>query len=153
MRALSLCGQCSHDESFAWLRRKDDGKTAVLLENPKTLEYQIVRTTLLPGLLKTVRENRKHSIPLRLFEVSDVVFKDDAMERKARNERHVSAVYVARRAEFEIIHGLLDRLMLLLGVKRLPAGEKDQGQTGYYIKGVDGMFCMCIMHSQASTPS
>lgn len=110
----------------------------MVLENPKTLEYQIVRTTLLPGLLKTVRENKKHSIPLKLFEVSDIVLKDDKMERKARNERRVSAVYVARKAEFEVIHGLLDRLMLLLGVKRLPAGEKDEGKTGYYIKGIDG---------------
>jgi phenylalanyl-tRNA synthetase beta chain len=35
---------CSHDENFAYLNRKDDGKTAVKLDNPKTAEYQIVRT-------------------------------------------------------------------------------------------------------------
>lgn len=32
---------CSHDENFAWLNRKDDGKTAVRLANPKTAEYQV----------------------------------------------------------------------------------------------------------------
>lgn len=40
---------CSHAENFEWLNRIDDGKTAIKLENPKTAEYQIVRTSLLPG--------------------------------------------------------------------------------------------------------
>ena len=63
---------CSHDENFAWLNRTDDGQTAVRLANPKTAEYQIVRTSLLPGLLKTLRENKHHSTPIQVFETSDV---------------------------------------------------------------------------------
>ena len=38
---------CSHDENFAWLNRTDDRNTAVKLANPKTAEYQVVRTSLL----------------------------------------------------------------------------------------------------------
>ncbi|EHK96270.1 putative Phenylalanyl-tRNA synthetase beta chain [Glarea lozoyensis 74030] len=87
---------CSHDENFAWLNRKDDGTTAVRLANPKTAEYQIVRTSLLPGLLKTVRENKKHSVPIKVFEVSDVAFKDLSLERKSRNERHFAAAWYDR---------------------------------------------------------
>ncbi|KAH8653363.1 phenylalanyl-tRNA synthetase [Xylariales sp. PMI_506] len=105
---------CSHDENFAWLNRKDDGKTAVRLANPKTAEYQIVRTSLLPGLLKTIRENKKHSVPIKVFETSDVVFKDEASERKARNERHFSAAWYGKTSGFEEVHGLLDRVMLML---------------------------------------
>lgn len=63
---------CSHEENFEWLNRKDDGQTAVRLANPKTSEYQVVRTSLLPGLLKTLRENKHHSTPIRVFETSDV---------------------------------------------------------------------------------
>ncbi len=73
---------CSHDENFGWLQRKDDGTTAIVLENPKTAEYQVVRTTLLPGILKTIRENRKHALPLRTFEVSDIAFKDEEGKRR-----------------------------------------------------------------------
>ncbi|CAJ0748889.1 6255_t:CDS:2, partial [Entrophospora sp. SA101] len=72
---------CSHDENFAYLNKKDDNKTAVKLANPKTAEYQVVRTSLLPGILKTVKENKKHSLPIKVFEVSDVAFKDDSQER------------------------------------------------------------------------
>lgn len=123
---------CSHEENFEYLNRKDDGSTAVLLANPKTIEYQMVRTSLLPGLLKSIRENRKHSLPLRIFEVSDVMFKDPSVERQARNERHVAAMYCARKAEFEVVHGLLDRLMLGLGIPNLVSASSDK-DTGYYI--------------------
>ncbi|KAI5282245.1 phenylalanine--tRNA ligase subunit beta [Ascosphaera acerosa] len=105
---------CSHDENFAWLNRADDGNTAVKLANPKTIEFQVVRTSLVPGLLKTVRENRKHAVPIKVFEVSDVAFKDTSLERKARNERHFAAAWYAKSAGFEVVHGLLDRIMAML---------------------------------------
>ncbi|SNX86289.1 probable FRS1 - phenylalanyl-tRNA synthetase, beta subunit, cytosolic [Melanopsichium pennsylvanicum] len=126
---------CSHDENFGWLNRKDDGSTAVVLENPKTAEYQVVRTSLLPGLLKTIRENRKHALPLRTFEVSDIAFKDERgeLERCARNERHVCAVYCDKTASFEVVHGLLDRLMLTLGVTRIE-GKRSVQMKGYWIQ-------------------
>ena len=73
---------CSHDENFGWLNRVDDGKLAVKLANPATAEYQVVRTSLLPGLLKTVRENKSVRLPLQVFEISDVVYKDETLERK-----------------------------------------------------------------------
>ncbi|KAI0014021.1 phenylalanyl-tRNA synthetase [Xylariaceae sp. FL0662B] len=105
---------CSHDENFAYLNRADDGQTAVRLANPKTAEYQIVRTSLLPGLLKTVRENKYHSVPIKVFETSDVVFKDASRERRARNERHFAAAWYGKTSGFEEVHGLLDRVMLML---------------------------------------
>ncbi|KAI0127914.1 phenylalanyl-tRNA synthetase [Xylariales sp. AK1849] len=118
---------CSHDENFAWLNRKDDGKTAVRLANPKTAEYQIVRTSLLPGLLKTLRENKSHSVPIKIFEVQDVVFKDETLERKARNERHFSAAYYGKTSGFEEVHGLLDRVMLML---RQAIVTREEGTKG-----------------------
>jgi len=76
-----------------------------------------VRTSLLPGLLKTVSANRAHALPLRVFEVSDVVLKDDAVERRARNERRFAALWVGRVSAFEVLHGLLDRIMAMLNVR------------------------------------
>ncbi|CAG8560988.1 236_t:CDS:2, partial [Acaulospora colombiana] len=94
---------CSHDENFAYLNKKDDNATAVKLANPKTFEYQVVRTSLLPGVLKTVRENKKHPLPIKVFDVSDVVFKDDSLERRSRNKRHVCAIYCSKVSGFEFI--------------------------------------------------
>ncbi|KAI1741891.1 phenylalanyl-tRNA synthetase [Xylaria scruposa] len=108
---------CSHDENFAWLNRKDDGATAVKLANPKTVEYQVVRTSLLPGLLKTIRDNKSVRLPLKIFETSDIVVKDDSFERRARNERRWAAAYCGKTSGFEVVHGLLDRIFLMLQVK------------------------------------
>lgn len=124
---------CSHDENFAWLNRKDDGSTAVRLANPKTAEYQVVRTSLLPGILKTIRENRKHALPLKVFEASDVAFKDPSAERKSRNERHFAAAWCGKTSGFEVVHGLLDRLMMMLSVGLTEQGKMEK-QMGYWIE-------------------
>lgn len=108
---------CSHDENFAWLNRRDDGTAAVKLANPKTVEYQVVRTSLLPGLLKTVRDNKSVRLPLKIFEAADIVLKNDALERRARNERRFAAAYCGTTGSFEVVHGLLDRILLMLRVK------------------------------------
>ncbi|KAJ5586992.1 Phenylalanine--tRNA ligase beta subunit [Penicillium hispanicum] len=132
---------CSHDENFGWLNRKDDGNTAVKLANPKTTEFQVVRTSLLPGLLKTIRENKKHSVPIKVFEVSDVAFKDLALERKSRNERHFAAAWYGKTSGFEVVHGLLDRVMSMLKSAFITAEEGLEnpavGDSQYYIKGLD----------------
>jgi phenylalanyl-tRNA synthetase beta chain len=87
------------------LNKKDNGE-AVKLANPKTVEYQVVRTSLLPGLLKTVASNKHHPLPLKVFEVSDVVLKDESMERRARNQRNLSVLYSNKTAGFEVTHSL-----------------------------------------------
>lgn len=133
---------CSHDENFAWLNRKDDGNTAVKLANPKTLEFQVVRTSLLPGLLKTLKENRNHSVPMKIFEVSDVAFKDLSLERKSRNERHFAAAWYGKTSGFEVVHGLLDRVMAMLKSAFI-TGEEGLENTAvndsrYWIEELDG---------------
>lgn len=132
---------CAHDENFAWLNRKDDGNTAVRLANPKSIEFQIVRTSLLPGLLKTIRENKKHSVPMKIFEVSDVAFKDLSLERKSRNERHFAAAWYGKTSGFEIVHGLLDRVMAMLR-SSFSHGEEGlnneaMGDARYWIEELD----------------
>lgn len=135
---------CSHDENFAWLNRKDDGK-AVKLANPKTAEYQVVRTSLLPGLLKTVRENKHHSVPIKIFEVSDVAFKDMSLERRSRNERHFAAAWYGKTSGFEIIHGLMDRIMLMLKSAFITSKEGLEGKgvrdSSYWIEEENGKGC------------
>jgi phenylalanyl-tRNA synthetase beta chain len=72
---------CSHDENFKFLNREDKGEV-VKLANPKSLEFQVVRTSLLPGLLKTIRENKNRPLPMKIFETADIVLKDEKAERR-----------------------------------------------------------------------
>jgi phenylalanyl-tRNA synthetase beta chain len=107
---------------------------------------------LLPGLLKTVCANKHVPLPIKVFEVSDVVLKDESMERRARNQRNVAAVFCSKTSGFEVrglfsgifikignslkfpwiklVHGLMDRIMMMLNVPLVAKGESE----GYYIK-------------------
>ena len=69
-------------------------------------------------------------LPLKLFEISDVVLRDAGAEVGARNERHLSAVFYNTSPGFEVIHGLLDRVMQLLEV------PNTMDSAGYHIKEV-----------------
>lgn len=53
-------GLCSKAENFGKLRRPEG--PAVSLSNPANEEYEIVRTTLLPGLLKVLQHNRAATV-------------------------------------------------------------------------------------------
>lgn len=131
---------CSHEENFALMNRPDPGTLAVRIANPKTLEFQVVRTSLLPGLVKTIRENRSHALPIRLFEVSDVVFKDPTQEKQARNERHAAALWCSKTAGFEIVHGLLDRTMRMLEVPRIASTDCSSVRGYYIVEGNDPVY-------------
>lgn len=122
---------CSRDDISSKLNRKIEEIPAVHIANPKTLEFQVARTTLLPGLLKTLAANRKMPLPLKLFEITDVVLHDEKTEVGARNERRICAVNCNKTAGFEIVHGLLDRVMQLLEI----VWHKTDG---YYLEATDG---------------
>ncbi|KAM9925902.1 hypothetical protein OXX80_010759 [Metschnikowia pulcherrima] len=124
---------CSHDENFRFLRQLDDNKQAVKLENPKTIEYQVVRTTLLPGILKTIKENRKHSLPIKVFECGDIVLKNPELERGAFNQRNWSAIYAGKTSGFEYVQGLLGKVMQTLRTPWIENPAEDK-KRGYWIE-------------------
>jgi len=51
-----------------------------------------------------------------MFEISDVLLKDNTVDVGARNKRNLAAIYYNTSSGFEVIHGLLDRIMLVLSV-------------------------------------
>lgn len=119
---------CSRDDIAGKLRKNIDDVPAVHITNPKTPEFQVARTTLLPGLLKTLSNNKTMPLPLKLFEISDVILLDSNKDVGARNERHLCAIFYNKNSGFEVIHGLLDRVMQLLDIAPTRDG------TGYFIR-------------------
>ncbi|KAH9412513.1 hypothetical protein DERP_006475 [Dermatophagoides pteronyssinus] len=123
---------CSRDDIADRMRDKDSLSKAVKISNPKTLDFQVARTSLLPGILKTIASNKNMPLPLKLFEISDVVLKDDSYDVCARNERYLSAIYYHKNSGFEIIHGLLDRMMQVLEIPM--KNETNTTIGGYYLR-------------------
>nr|CCC94828.1 putative phenylalanyl-tRNA synthetase [Trypanosoma congolense IL3000] len=152
---------CSRDEGFARLGRADND-VAVHISNPKTMEFQICRPSLMPGILKTLSANKSHSLPLRFFECADVVLIDNEKNFPpvitptmqyprcgARNQRHLAALHCcSESSSFEDIHGLVEFVMLKLGVMRksecdmsAAAGRQEQEEDAYTLeRSNDGAF-------------
>lgn len=126
---------CSRDDIWSKLRQ-NPADNVVHIANPKTQEFQVARTTLLPGILKTICFNKDMPLPLKLFEIQDVVMKDDKSDVGAKNERRFCAVSYSKTGGFEVIHGLLDRFMELVSV---PFGRSNNydNEISYHIEACD----------------
>ncbi|GFO42266.1 phenylalanine--tRNA ligase beta subunit [Plakobranchus ocellatus] len=139
-REVAACGYtevltfvlCSKADIADKLGKKIEDLNVAHVGNPKTIDTQVTRTTLLPGVLKTIYHNKAVPLPLRLFEISDVVYLDPSKDVGARNERRLCAVTYNKSSEFEVVQGLLDRVMQLLEV---PYGGPED--VGYRLKASD----------------
>ncbi|KAK9505144.1 hypothetical protein O3M35_009265 [Rhynocoris fuscipes] len=120
---------CSREDISTKLKIPYEETKAVEISNPKTIEFQVVRTTLIPGLLKSLAFNKDVPLPIKIFEISDVAFCDETTDTGARNARKLCAVYYDKKAGFEFLHGLLDRVMQVLDVP----WEKE---GGYYLNAI-----------------
>ncbi|OWF46695.1 phenylalanine--tRNA ligase beta subunit-like [Mizuhopecten yessoensis] len=119
---------CSRSDVSDKLRKTIEEANAVHIANPKTLDFQIARSCLLPGVLRTISNNRQMPLPLRLFEISDVVYKDKTKDVGARNDRRLCLVNYNKSSGFEIVKGMLDRVMQLLEV------PMTNDNNGYHIR-------------------
>ncbi|XP_050379223.1 phenylalanine--tRNA ligase beta subunit, cytoplasmic [Argentina anserina] len=123
---------CSWKENFDLLRRKDDKSKAVVVGNPRSSDFELVRTTLMPGILKSVGHNKDHPKPIKVFEVGDVAILDETKDVGATNRRQLAALYCGASSGFELIHGLVDRIMEVLGAVFVPKGDAVSGDTASY---------------------
>merc|ERR1712072_1551166 len=49
-------GLCSHDEQYEYMGIEDNGQ-GVIVGNPKGVDFEMVRVSLIPGLLKTLKSS------------------------------------------------------------------------------------------------
>ncbi|KAI3997769.1 hypothetical protein MKX01_007656 [Papaver californicum] len=122
---------CSNEENFSMLNRKDD-KTSATVANPRSSDFEATRTSLMSGLLKTVRENNHHPKPIKIFEMGDVVLLDDTKDVGAKNSRKVAALYCNESSGYEEISGLVQRIMQIVDVPWIEDPQAGDN-TGYFI--------------------
>jgi phenylalanyl-tRNA synthetase beta chain len=85
----------------------------VLVSNPCGEDFQMLRTSLYPGLLKTVYHsqnvwknpidspNFKVALPINLFEISDICLRSTEVDVGAKNQRCLCALRVDTSSGFE----------------------------------------------------
>ena len=83
--------------------------------NPKLKALTVVRTHLRTGLLQALHENRRRPMPLRLFELDNVVQLDDSGQLGTREERHLCFAEIGPEAGYASARACLDALLRELG--------------------------------------
>jgi phenylalanyl-tRNA synthetase beta chain len=89
----------------------------IKLANPVSLEYTILRQSLLPNLMKNLADNRHESFPQRLFEVSDVGYINQRAETRVERRLHVAGVSSHSTANFTEIKSTVEALLQNTGLK------------------------------------
>ncbi len=80
-------------------------KALVEIENPIGEEFSGLRMSLLPSLLKLLRENRHHPLPQQIFEVGVVV------DETAKNRYHLAALKIDAKANFTECKSIVETVL------------------------------------------
>ena len=106
----------SHKDMFTnMLQDSNDDKTVKILYS-KTKEFEYIRSSLIPGILKSIEGNKANQLPFKIFEISDVVLFDKSNEVYASNRRKLCFAYTNTSSAMQIIQGMIDLLMKKIGL-------------------------------------
>lgn len=89
----------------------------VVVANPKTIEQKVLRTHLMTGLLETLSKNKRRPMPMRLFEIGNIVILDSDTETGVNESRHIGAMLIGPDIGYAEARSALDSLLFELGFK------------------------------------
>ena len=105
------------------LEENEDEKTAKISYS-KTKEFEYVRNSLIPGILKSIEANKAQQLPYKIFELADCVEINDDNEVGAMNKRKLCFAYSNNTSGLEIIQGMVDKLMKKIDLNFNDKNEK-----------------------------
>jgi len=86
------------------------------VENPISSNWCVFRTWLLPGLLEFLSKNTNKEYPQQIFEIGEVVVRDDSAETKTRNPVRLGYCLASKDATFTNAKQALEFLFDNLGI-------------------------------------
>lgn len=111
----------------------------ISIPNAKSSEMNIVRTWLIPELIRCVKSNEHHSHPIKLFEISDVCARDNSTDTGYGNVKNLAVLIYNTRVTFTDIKQVLDFVMRVLDetyeLKRAYHRSFIDGRVGDVISG------------------
>jgi phenylalanyl-tRNA synthetase beta chain len=85
----------------------------VTIKNPRTEDFTLVRTSIVPSLLDTLAYNKKKKLPLRIFELDDVV----KSKAEWQNDRVLGMAIMDNEVNFSDMQSVVEALLRNIGVK------------------------------------
>ena len=119
----------SHKDMFTNMLQNDKDEKTVQILYSKTKEFEYIRSSLIPGILKSIEGNKANQLPFKIFEISDVVLADKDSEIGACNRRKLCFAYANTTSAMEVIQGMIDLLMKKIGLIFNYEKDKDKKYT------------------------
>ena len=110
---FTLINEVAHYEK---MRLK--ARNVIKLANPVSVDYTILRESLLPSLMKNLMDNRHESFPQRLFEASDVGRVNPRVETRVERRLHVAGVSSHSTANFTEVKSCVEALLHNMSLKK-----------------------------------
>ena len=82
----------------------NDDENCVILKNPLSMDFNILRVSLIPSLLNILKANKHRVLPQRIFEIGDVVL-------NTKNQRKISSLSIHSKASFTESKSLAEAIM------------------------------------------
>ena len=102
-----------------WRAGKLQVSGLVEIENPMSVEQKYLRPSLIPNLLKNVRDNFKYFSEIRIFELGKIFAKKQRIASNEQTEKTMLCGVVAKKTakdEFYEVKGVIDLLLNQLGI-------------------------------------
>ena len=96
----------------------------IQVENPVTVEYNALRSQLLPELLYTLQANKHYEYPQNIYEIGEVIKPDEIAPERTKEEIHLGVVICHPKASFTEAKEVLKALFVNLG-KEFSLNEKE----------------------------
>ena len=94
-----------------------DSRNMLYVQNPLTVEYEVMRTTLLPSLLQVASENRERFAYEKLFEIANVYIK---RENDLPNEQvELGALFMGMKEPWRSAKGYVEYICDVMGLKQI----------------------------------
>jgi len=106
-QALTLAVTSANDQ-YSKMNIKPEEHVDLGASQDKSID--MLRTWLLPELMKALQNNRSKPFPQKIFEVEDVIKPDSKEDVKARNELHLSAVISDSKTNYTSMKSILEAL-------------------------------------------
>ncbi len=103
----------------------------VKIINPVTIDYNSVRNSLIPTTLLFLKNNQHSRLPLLVFEVGEVVVKNENGDTGYKNELRACYAIMDSKVSFEDLQSRIHQILLNLGLR--PVYRRAENE--WFIKG------------------
>lgn len=90
---------------------------SIELENAKNIDYNVLRSWMIPSLLQVMKINKHHEFPQKIFEIGTIFKKNPAEETGVKEIERLAVMISNTRADYTEIRQILDSLFRAFNIE------------------------------------